>query len=163
MKLRLLGALLVLAAGSGRLAADTALTVTYAGTTLNLSSDDVKALPHSDVTALDPHEKAQHRYSGISVRDLLAKVGVPMGEKLRGKALQLAVLLKAKDGYSTLFAVAEFDDQFSDRTLLLADSMDGGPLPANAVPFRLIAPGDKRAARWARMVTSIEVVKPGGP
>jgi DMSO/TMAO reductase YedYZ molybdopterin-dependent catalytic subunit len=163
MKFRLLAALLALAVGSGRLAADPALTVTYAGTTLNLSSDDVKALPHSDVTALDPHEKVEHRYSGISVRDLLTKVGVPMGEKLRGNALQLAVLLKARDGYSTLFAAAEFDDQFSDRTLLLADSMDGGPLPANAVPFRLIAPGDKRAARWARMVTSIEVVKPGGP
>jgi hypothetical protein len=116
------------------------------------------------MTATDPHENKQHRYSGVLVRDLLAKVGAPMGEKLRGSALQLAVVVHSKDGYGTLFALAEFDPAFSDRDLLLADSEDGAPLAANAAPLRLIAPGDKRAARWARMVTSIEILKPGpGP
>jgi DMSO/TMAO reductase YedYZ molybdopterin-dependent catalytic subunit len=65
---------------------------------------------------------------------------------------------QSKDGYSTLFALAEFDDAFSNRTILLADSEDGKPLPENAGPMRIVAPGDKRAARWARMVTSIELV-----
>jgi DMSO/TMAO reductase YedYZ molybdopterin-dependent catalytic subunit len=124
----------------------------------------LRALPHREISATDPHENKQHRYSGVLVRDLLSMFGAPMGEKLRGPALQLAVVVHSRDGYGTLFALAEFDQAFIDRELLLADSEDGAPLPANAAPLRLIAPGDKRAARWARMVTSIEVVRPGaGP
>ena len=30
--------------------------------------------------------------------------------------------------------------------------------PAAAAPLRVVAPGDKKGARWPRMVTSIEVV-----
>ena len=42
--------------------------------------------------------------------------------------------------------------------VLLADTMDGKPLPADAAPFRLIAPADKRPARWVRMVKRLTVV-----
>jgi hypothetical protein len=154
-------ALLLSASALRVLAADPVLTVASPDKTLALALDDLRALPHSELTATDPHEGKQHRYSGVLVRDLLARVGAPMGEKLRGHALQLAVVVHSKDGYATLFALAEFDDAFSDRQLLLADSEDGAALPANAGPLRLIAPGDKRAARWARMVTSIEIVAPG--
>jgi hypothetical protein len=139
-------------------AADALLRVAAVGQVLALTLDDLARLPHADLTVVDPHDKVEHHYSGIPVRDLLAKVGAPLGEKLRGAALRLAVVVRARDGYATLFALAEFDDQFSDRTLLLADSEDGKPLSTTSGPLRIIAPGDKRAARWARMVTSIEVV-----
>jgi hypothetical protein len=156
---------LLLSLMAGRVvAADPVLTILSPDRTLALTADDLKLLPRTEMTATDPHENKQHRYSGVLVRDLLAKVGAPMGEKLRGSALQLAVVVHSKDGYGTLFALAEFDPAFSDRDLLLADSEDGAPLAANAAPLRLIVPGDKRAARWARMVTSIELVRPGaGP
>jgi hypothetical protein len=145
-------------------AADPVLTVTSPEKTRAFSADELRLLPHTEITATDPHENKAHRYSGVPVRDLLLQVGAPLGEKLRGRALQLAVLVHSKDGYVTLFALAEFDDAFSDRELLLADSEDGAPLPANAAPLRLIVPGDKRAARWARMVPSMEIVRPGsGP
>jgi len=159
----LLALLLSLIAGRV-VAADPVLTILSPDRTLALTADDLRLLPRTELTATDPHENKQHHYSGVLVRDLLAKVGAPMGEKLRGSSLQLAVVVHSKDGYGTLFALAEFDPAFSDRDLLLADSEDGAPLAANAAPLRLIAPGDKRAARWARMVTSIEIVKPGsGP
>lgn len=125
---------------------------------MTLTLEEFRALPHSDVTATDPHLKMEHRYSGVPVRDLLARLGAPMGDKLRGPALQLAVVVRSEDGYSTLFALAEFDDAFSDRTILLADSEDGNPLPVNSGPLRVVAPGDKRAARWARMVNSISLM-----
>ncbi len=142
-------------------AADPILTVVSADNTLALTADQLKALPHLEVTATDPHAGKEHTYSGVPVRDLLARVGAPLGEKLRGKALQFAVIVRSRDGYATLFALAEFDDQFSSRTILLADSEDGKPLAENSGPLRIVAPGDKRAARWARMVTSLEVVSPG--
>jgi DMSO/TMAO reductase YedYZ molybdopterin-dependent catalytic subunit len=154
-------ALLLSAVAVGRLAAEPLLTLISPEKTVVLSADDFRALPHTDLTAMDPHAKEQHKYSGVLVSDLLAKVDAPLGEKLRGKALQTGVIVRSKDGYGILFALAEFDDAFSDRTLMLADTEDGQPLPANAAPLRLIAPGDKRAARWARMVTSLEVVRPG--
>ncbi len=141
-------------------AADVSLTVISPDQTITLTAEQFHAMPHTEMTVNDPHLKLDHRYSGVPVRDLLAKVGAPLGEKLRGQALQLAVVFHSKDGYATLFALAEFDDAFSDRTILLADTEDGKPLPDNAGPLRVVAPGDKRAARWARMVTSIEVLRP---
>ena len=135
-----------------------ALRVTAPGQSVALSAQELGALPHVEITAFDPHEKKAHRYSGVAVRDILAKVGVPFGEKLRGAGLRQAVIVHSKDGYSTLFAVAEFDGDFDSRTILLVDGEDGKPLPPGLGPLHLVAPGDKRSARWARMVTSIEVV-----
>jgi hypothetical protein len=96
------------------------------------------------------------------VRDLLARAGVEFGEKLRGKGLRLAVVAHCRDHYDIVYALAEFDDAFNGRTILLVDRQDGQALPDALGPYRLVVPGDKRPARWARMVTSLEVVAVGG-
>jgi hypothetical protein len=139
------------------------LTVSSPQKTLLLSADDLGRLPRTEVVATDPHEKASHRYSGVAVSDLLAGVGAPLGDKLRGPALQMAVLVHSVDGYAVLFALPEFDPSFSDRTIIVADRIDGAPIAGKSGPLRIIAPGDKHAARWTRMVKSIEVVQPAGP
>ncbi len=146
-------------AAPGAFAADPVLKVTAPGQSVALTAQEFAALPHTEISAFNPHEKKDHRYSGVPVHDLLAKVGVPFGEKLRGAALRMAVMVHSRDGYATLFAVAEFDELLSSRTILLVDSMDGEPLPPSLGPLYVVAPGDKRAARWARLVTSIEVVQ----
>ena len=125
---------------------------------LAFSPAEFAALPHVEVTLVNPHDQKEHRFSGVSVRDLLARIGAPLGEKLRGPALQAGVMVRSKDGYGVLFALAEFDESFSNRSLLLADRIDGQPLPPTAAPLQLIVPGDKKAARWARMVAAIEVI-----
>jgi hypothetical protein len=134
------------------------LRLSYNGNTSVLSTDKIAGMPHTDVTAMNAHEKQSHRYSGVPVRDLLASIGAPLGDKLRGGALGLVVVFRAHDGYAVSYALAEFDDAFSDRTILLVDRQDGKPLPEGDGPFRIVAPGDKRPARWARMVTAVEVV-----
>lgn len=144
-------------------ASDARLTIAYEGKTTTFSGADLSSMPRQDVTAFDFHEKMSHVYSGVAVRDLLAKVGVPLGEKLRGKILRLAVLAHCRDHYDIVFALAEFDDAFNSRTILLADRQDGQPLPDALGPVRLVVPGDKRPARWARMVTSLEVTSVGDP
>jgi len=163
MSRALLIALLALAASVRALAAEPALSVSYTEKTLLLSAEDLGRLPHAVVVATDPHEKVSHRYSGVSVHDLLASVGAPFGDKMHGPALQLAVLVRSQDGYTVLFALPEFDYSFSDRTIIVADRVDGTPLTGKFGPLRLIAPGDKHAARWARMVASIEVIQPAAP
>ena len=116
------------------------------------------ARPRTELRAIEPHEKKERLYSGVTMRELLARVGAPLGDKMRGPALALGVLVRTKDDYAVLFSLAEFDSAFSTRTLLLADREDGAAPPATAAPFRLVAPGDSRGARWARMVTSIEII-----
>jgi hypothetical protein len=138
------------------------LTIAYNGNTTAFAGAELSMLPHQDVTAFDFHEKQNHVYSGVPVHDLLAKAGVQFGEKLRGKALRLVVVAHCHDHYDIVFALAEFDDAFDSRTILLVDRQDGQPLPNGMGPVRLVVPGDKRPARWARMVESLEVIPVNG-
>jgi len=147
----------------GRLqASEPGLTIVYEGRTTEFAGVELSRMAHQEVTAFDFHEKQGHVYSGVPVRDLLARAGVEFGEKLRGKGLRLAVLAHCRDNYDVVYAVAEFDEAFNSRAILLVDSQDGRPLPDGQGPLRVVVPGDKRSARWARMVTSLEVVSVGG-
>src|ERR1700712_3175082 len=142
-------------------AAEPALKVIVFGKTLAFTAEEFTALPHQEIAAMEPHGQKERHYTGVTVHELLLRAGAPLGDKLRGSALQLAVVARSRDGYAIVFALADFDEAFSDRTILLAEKEDGQPLPENAAPFRLITPGDKKAARWARMVTSLEVISVG--
>lgn len=140
------------------LAAAPLLTISGLGATTTLTTEEFAALPRVEVKLAEMHGKQEKLYSGVAVRDLLLKAGAPLGDKLRGPALTTAVLVKCKDGYAILFALAEFDEAFCSRTILLADREDGEILPPSAAPLRIISPGDKRGARSARQVVAIELV-----
>jgi hypothetical protein len=144
-------------------AAEPGVSIIYDGRTTAYSRAELAMLPHQEVTAFDFHDQKNHTYSGVPVRDLLAKAGVPFGEKLRGKFLRMAVIAHTRDNYDSVYALAEFDDAFNSRTILLVDRQDGEPLGDALAPARLVIPGDKRPARWAHMVTSLEVVSVGNP
>lgn len=151
-------AVVLLALFAAARAAEPILKVVGLEKTLTFTAEEFAALPHTELTVVEPHEKKERLYSGVVVHDLLAKVGVLSGESFRGPALQLGVLIRSKDGYTVLFALAEFDENFSSRTLLLADREDGQPPPTTAAPPRFVVPGDKRGARWSRQVSAIEIV-----
>ena len=89
---------------------------------------------------------------------VLALAGVETGGKMKGPQLTQALLIEAADGYKVVFALAELDPEFASREILLADKRDGKPLDAKQGPFRIVAPGDKRPARWIRQVTAFKVV-----
>jgi DMSO/TMAO reductase YedYZ molybdopterin-dependent catalytic subunit len=136
---------------------ETALTISGEVTKpLTLQAADLKALPHTEVTGKDRDGK-EHHYSGVPLADLLKLAGATMGGELRGENLMKFAVVKAIDGYETLFALPELDPDFATRTILLADSVDGAPLPAGVGPYRIVVPGEKRPARWVREVKSIEV------
>jgi hypothetical protein len=44
------------------------------------------------------------------------------------------------------------------REIILADKWDSKLLDAKEGPFRIVAPGDKRAARWVRQVTALKLI-----
>lgn len=132
-------------------------TVTVNGQTTTIAAAELAAMPHHDVTAYDAHEKRQHVYSGVPAQALLEKAGIAFGEALRGKRLRQVVVAQTRDRYSIVYALAEFDPAFNPRTILVVDRQDGQPLPEQQAPYRLLIPGDKRPARWARMLTGFEV------
>ena len=120
-----------------------------------LSAADLAAMPRVTVTA--PAHDRTATYEGVSLRDLLTRVGVPAGEARRGRDLAAAVIVMGADGYRVAFGVAEFDPGFTDRVAILADKRNGAPLTADEGPFQLVLTGEKRPARWVRQVTSIDV------
>jgi len=132
--------------------------VRIAGTpkALTLSTADLADMPRTSLTATA--HRVTGTFEGVSMRELLTRAGVPAGQALRGAALASAVIVTGADGYRVAFGLAEFDPDFTDRVVILADRRDGGPLPSNAAPFHLIVGGEKRPTRWVRQVISIELV-----
>ena len=81
-----------------------------------------------------------------------------MGPDLKGKNLAKYILITASDNYQVVFALAELDKAFTDKTIILADQVDGKPLPSGEGPFRVIVQDEKKPARCIREVTGIQVL-----
>ena len=127
-------------------------------TPLAVTPADLKAMPRKTLKVINPHENKTEVYEGVWLSELLRRAGAPQGEKVRGELLATYVVAEAEDGYRVVFSYAELDPGFLDSEILVADTMDGAPLGPKQGPFRLVAPHEKRPARWVRMLRSITVV-----
>jgi DMSO/TMAO reductase YedYZ molybdopterin-dependent catalytic subunit len=139
-----------------------AAQLTVAGdvtTPLRLTIADLKKMPRKTVAVMSPHEKKMETYEGVLLEDVLDRAGAMHGDQLRGLALSMYVVAEAADGYRVVFSLAELDSAFSESDVLVADTRDDAPLDAITGPLRLVAPHDKRPARWVRMLKSIKVVR----
>ena len=123
---------------------------------LALSEVDLEALPRKRLAVTD-EKGTSVTYDGVPVVELLRRAGVPLGKQLRGPQMKLYVVADAADGYRAVFALPEFDPDFTDRVIILADRRDGHVMTPKEGPFRLIVPGEKRHARWVREVTTLDV------
>jgi len=126
---------------------------------LVLTLADLKKMPRKKLTVVNPHDKKTEAYEGVLLEEVLRKAGVPQGENLRGPSMASYVLAEAADGYRVVFSLAELDSGIVDSEVIVADTMDGAPLGEKQGPFRLVAPHEKRPARWVRMLKSITVVR----
>jgi DMSO/TMAO reductase YedYZ molybdopterin-dependent catalytic subunit len=107
-------------------------------TPLVLTVADLKKMPRKTLTVVNPHEKKTETYEGVAVAELLRRAG---------------------DGYRVVFSLAELDSEIVDSDVMVADTVDGAPLSAQQGPFRLVAPHEKRPARWVRMLKCLTVVR----
>jgi hypothetical protein len=119
-------------------------------------------MPRKTLTVTNSHEKTTATYEGVLLAELLKRAGVPQGEQLHGQSLATYVIAEAEDGYRVVFSLAELDSGILDSDIIVADTMDDSPIPAKQGPFRLIAPHEKRPARWVRMLISITVCSSKG-
>ncbi len=111
--------------------------------------------PRVTVSVVD-HDKTV-QFEGVPVSTVLSMAGIQLGDALRGPRMAEVLLVTAADGYKVAFGLAEIDPAFAVREIILADKKDGKPLDAREGPFRIVAPGDKRPARWIRQVTELKV------
>jgi DMSO/TMAO reductase YedYZ molybdopterin-dependent catalytic subunit len=126
------------------------------GQTRSVSLAELAAMPHQSASLANEHGPAK-RYEGVPLTTLLQSVGAPAGKTLRGPALADLVVVTASDGYRVVLALAETDPGVRTEKILLADRVEGAPLPPTEGPFRLVIEGDLRPVRSARMVTAIRV------
>lgn len=123
---------------------------------LTLAVDDLAKFKQTEVKAKDRDGK-EHTFKGVRLVDVLDSAGVTLGAALRGENLAKYVLIKAADGYEVIFSLPEVDPEFAGQTILLAYQVDGHLLPKGEGPFRIVAPNDKKHARWIREISTIKV------
>ncbi len=123
---------------------------------LSLTPDIWAELPREQAELKDRNGESR-LFSGVPIQVVLERAGVTTGDQLRGGNLTKYVLVKCADGYEVLFSLAELDSSFTDRRVILADSLASEPLPLSMGPYRLVVPGEKKPARSAYQVTEISV------
>jgi hypothetical protein len=131
------------------------------GQSASLSAADVASLPRVSF-AFDAHGE-KHVYEGPLLIDVLAKVRTPTRKAIHGPEMADVVLVKARDGYQVAFGLAELDPGTRANRIILADKADGAALGGKDGTFKLVAEGDLRPARSARMVSEIEVLRLAKP
>jgi hypothetical protein len=148
-----LGVLLLFTCGLG---AQTVQIVDAEGHSATVTATQMAKAPRITVRVNDHDTPAV--LEGASLAAILSLGGIQLGDTLRGPRMSEALLAEASDGYKVVFALAELDPVFATRDIILADTRDGKPLEAKEGPFRIVAPGDKRPARWIRQVTTLRIV-----
>lgn len=125
-------------------------------TPLTLTAADLATMPRTTASAKDK-QGVLHTFSGVAIADILNKAGVTTGRQLKGENLAKYLLVTCADGYQVVFSLAELDSSFTDRVVILADQLEGKPLPAGTGPFRMIVPGEKKPARNSFQVVALTV------
>jgi DMSO/TMAO reductase YedYZ molybdopterin-dependent catalytic subunit len=125
-------------------------------TPLSLTATDLAAMPRTTAVAKDK-QGVPHTFSGVALSEIFNKAGVTTGRQLRGENLAKYLLVSCADGYKVVFSLAELDSAFTDRVVILADQIEGRPLPAGTGPFRIVVPGEKKPARNCFQVTTLTI------
>jgi hypothetical protein len=75
--------------------------------------------------------------------------------------MTLAVLAEAADNYRVGYMLAEIDEQFGAKSVIVAITQNGQPLPSRDGPFRIVVAGEEHRARWIRQLTTLRLVRLG--
>ena len=136
--------------------AQTLQIINAEGHATTLTAAQIASAAHVGVDVRDHDSPA--RFEGVPVSTLLSLAGIQLGDSLRGPRLAEVLLVEASDGYKVAFALAELDPAFAVREIVVADKRDGKPMDLREGPLRIVAPGDKRPARWGRQVTTLRAI-----
>ena len=128
------------------------------GKSITLTPEEFATLPHKTVSVFNAHSKVNEKYSGVPLTELLSKVGVPLGEQVRGTLFLTGIIAAGTDNYQVLYALAEVDPSIHNGDVIVADSVDDHKLGKDGA-FKMVSTEERRPARWVRNLTSITVME----
>ena len=124
------------------------------GKTKVLTASDLADLPRAEVKVT--LETGAKTYEGPILTYVLRAGGLPVGPRLHGDPLRAYVVMTGKDGFQAVYSLAELDKDFHDDVVILADHVDGKPLPEKEAPWRVASSGDKKGWRSVFGLARIE-------
>ncbi|WP_263359450.1 molybdopterin-dependent oxidoreductase [Acidicapsa ligni] len=131
------------------------LRISYNGRAEEWTLATLAKLPHKTIQVYNEHAKATQNYSGVPLADLLTRIGIPTAP--RGKEMRLYLVAQGVDGYLVTFSLAEVLPNFRSGDILVADALEGKPIPETG-PLQLVVSEDKRPARWVHSIVEIRVL-----
>ncbi|MDO8913762.1 MAG: hypothetical protein Q8N10_09020 [Phenylobacterium sp.] len=120
------------------------------GKTKVLTPADLADLPRAEV------KSGARTYAGPILTYVLRAGGLPVGPRLHGDPLRAYVVMTGKDGFQAVYSLAELDKDFHDDVVILADHVDGKPLPDKEAPWRVASSGDRKGWRSVFGLARIE-------
>jgi DMSO/TMAO reductase YedYZ molybdopterin-dependent catalytic subunit len=145
-----------LSAGAGEKAAPARLEVRgLAGKPVSITAKEWAKLPRGKFESKGKGGKAS-AYEGVPLAEVLKLAGVSFEEHPRGRA-SAYLLVEGADDYQAVLALVEVDPKVVGNVVLLADRLDGKPLPDGSGPFRLVVSGDRLPVRWVKQVVRVSV------
>lgn len=124
------------------------------GDTATVTEADLQSMHRYNVTV---GWGGGHTYAGAALGDLLAEVGAPSEARMHGPALDQVVIVKGRDGFIGVLAIAETSMTLKGQPVILADQEDGKPLNGKEGPYRLIIGGELKPPRSVWGVVSVEL------
>ena len=126
-------------------------------TPLTLTAEDLARMPHASATLAS--DGGTDTYEGVLLYDILVKAGWQFGHMPAGKGSPVCILATGKDGFQAVFSIGEIDPQLAGEKVIVADKLNGQPLPDRYKPFRIVSPQDKKHARSIYSLVKLEVIK----
>ena len=127
-----------------------------AGGPLVVSAERIAALPrHGETTKRKGTQGEEStEWSGPLLWDVLA-ADKAIDPDQHADYVRMTLLIAGRDGYTVRIALAEIAPDFAGKLVLLADRMNGAPLPDGAL--QLLVPNEKRAGRSVRKPIRITI------
>ena len=100
--------------------------------------------------------EATSEWSGPLLWDILTSSGLVDPAK-HGEHSHLILRAMGRDGYVVTIALAEISPDFAGKPMIVADQLNGAPLPGQAL--RLIVPGERRAGRSVRDLVRLSIAQ----
>ena len=97
------------------------------GKTATYTVADLNLMPQKTITVHNEHTKADETYSGIALRDLLAKSGLPVEQATHKKILQSYLTAEGTDHYWVVYSVTEVEPSEHTADVIVATTLGGKP------------------------------------
>jgi DMSO/TMAO reductase YedYZ molybdopterin-dependent catalytic subunit len=115
----------------------------------------LNSLPQSQVSITSGSTTSV--YGGVLVTDLLNSAGLTLNQAVKNDQLTKSVIAIGSDGYTSIVTAGEVDPKFGNIKVLVATSVNGGPLSNTQGFARIVVPGDAAAGRFVSGLSTITI------